>query len=220
MNEENYKEKDFIADMLFPKYADEKYLVNLKHINVGERFIGVFKSYFGLFQHINRTKVRDELNLKNETQKVWNIVRILPDKNLVAHWMLSMDNKTLYWNIKGEYTEKIRNSKYGTIYILDETQNDYFIYLGETCDETCKFIRVTMDEEPVLDMEYTTSKKKAECMRKAPGLVPDIVCQISNKLKNNPHKYFLWLFYWIPFSNWGKEEQNRCMIQIISNEKI
>jgi len=219
VDEKNYKENDFIADMLFSKYSGEKYLLNLKHVNVGESFVGVFKSYFELFQHINMTQVREELYIKDDGQKVWNIARFLPDNQMVAQWMMSTNNEILFWNIKSEYAEELRNLEYGTVFLFDEKQNDYLIYLGIICDEKYKFIRVTMDKETVLDMDYEVSRERFLQMKKATGVVPEIVCKISSKLINNPHMYFRWLFYWISFSKCGKEEQNRCMIQIISNKK-
>ena len=219
MSEKNYKENEFISDMLFPRCENEKYLLNLKFVNDGEIFVGAFRSYFELFQHINRTKVREELSIKDDKQKVWNIARILPESKMVAHWILSTDNETLFWNIKSEYAEALRNLEYGTVFLFDEKQNDYLIYLGVICDGKYKFIRVTMDKETVLDMDYEVSRERFVQMKKATGVVPEIVYQMSNKLISNPHMYFRWLLYWISFSKWGKEEQNRCMIQIISNEK-
>lgn len=219
MSEKNYKENDFIADMLFPRYENEKYLLNLKFVNDGEIFVGTFRSYFELFQHINRTKVREELSIKDDKQKVWNIARILPESKMVAHWILSTDNETLFWNIKDDYVEKLKNPQCGKIYIWGEEKNDYLICLGKLCDGTYKFIRVTMEDIPMLDMEYVASQEQFNNLKKATGVMSDVVCEISNKLISNPHNYFLWLFYWRPFSKWGKEEQNRCMKQIILSEE-
>jgi len=214
------QEKEFITSMLFPYCENEKYILKIKYVNDKEFFLGVFDTYYKVFQYISRTDTRDKLSVYDDRYKVWAIARFSPDKEMVAQWMLDMNNDVVYHSINGEYIDKIKNSDFGTIYIFDDNKTDYYIYLGNLSDGSYKFIRITVAENNLFDMEYNVDAKKFSYMKTKEDNMPDIVFQTTSSLTNNPHIYFRWLLYWQSFSKWGSEKQNEYMEQIILNKTI
>jgi len=227
INEFNNNEKQlFLSSLLFPQMENEKYVLNLKYLNESERFIRCFNSYFELFQYINRTQVRDELDIKDNRWKVWNIGRILTGNELVAQWVLSMDNELqcckfllqYYSHIYDVHNSKFFHNEFGQVFLKPDNKRIYYVYLGRSSGEDCNYICVNMNDKINIDMECRIKAEESKRLDKANEDIPEMVSTISDKLIEDPHNYFYLMFYWKSFSRCGDDEQNELMIQLLKNK--
>lgn len=212
--------KYFMASMLFPRKENEKYAVRLRYENgdVCFHFPKIFKSYYELFEYINRTEVREELNIDKHKNDIWEICRFHNDK-AVARWCLSMYSELLCANFYGDDSEEYGNFNFGQVYLDPNNINTFYIYLSEVTGNKHSFFRVFIDEngECEFDVEYTCTEKEFICMQKVRDNIPEMVSRISDKFIGDPHDYYVLKFNSNSnsFSRCEEKEKHKIMKKFI-----
>ncbi len=209
------KESSFFTGyMLFPQTRDEEFLLRLRN---EDQFLleKEFASYSELFEYINRTKTREELSIllpNGYEDATWCVSKFDGD-NIIADWKLTIEGNLIPGWIVSNGISFFSNYDIGDVLTTHEN-NVFLIYLGK-CYENMHFIRVEYTNDNIkVDMEYLSVSRALLHVRD----IPELICGISDLIKNNPHQYYRWLFYWKAYSKCGKEEQNKNMLYIIERD--